>query len=131
MPIPVPGTKITKKAVTELQKTTIQNALNKHPVFVERALVALLARQTATEQEYKETNEENGVGFSGTDAEFLTSLAEWVIKSHKKEGERLTEKQLGHARKKLQKYWRQLAEIAAEKGKEIKPKPVGQTSLPV
>lgn len=122
MPIPVPGTKITKKAVDALKKQTIQDALTKSSKFVERALVALYARQTADEQVIKEASEDNGVGFTGTDAEILTSFAEWVIKSWKPEGEKLSAKQMEIARKRLPKYWRQLAEIAAEKGKEIKPK---------
>ena len=78
--------------------------------FVGRAVYALFERQTNEEQNADMTVHQNGVGFSGCDAEILSSFA----KFWKKTGF-LTPKQLVLARKKLGKYRRQLAEIALEK----------------
>ena len=40
-----------------------------------KALVAIFNKQTADEQMVHETKHDNGVGFTGSDAKFLTSLA--------------------------------------------------------
>ncbi len=81
--------------------------------FVGRAVYALFERQTRDEQALDATMLHNGVGFSGCDAEILSSFA----KFWKKTGF-LTPKQLVIARKKLPKYRKQLAEIAEEKRAE-------------
>lgn len=78
--------------------------------FIGRAVYALFERQTRDEQALDTTVVHNGVGFSGADAEILSSFA----KFWKKAGF-LTAKQIALARKKLPKYRKQLAEIAAEK----------------
>jgi hypothetical protein len=92
---------------------------------VERALVALYRKQTSTEQASRTTNEENGQGFNGVDADILTSYAEQVLgigsyeykgKTYQRKGPKsLTPAQLVIARKKLPKYVGQLVRIAAEK----------------
>lgn len=85
------------------------------------ALLSLYARQTADEQAAGMTAHDNGVGFSGADAEILTSFAEQVIawKNTPENARRfntpLSDKQMALLRKKLAKYGRQLTEIAAEK----------------
>lgn len=81
--------------------------------FVGRAVYALFERQTREEQNADMTVHHNGVGFSGCDAEILSSFA----KFWKKTGF-LTPKQAVIARKKLVKYRKQLAEIAEEKRAE-------------
>lgn len=78
--------------------------------FIGRAVYALFLRQTEGERVAGVTVEHNGRGFSGCDAEILSSFA----KFWKKAGF-LTQKQTAIARKKLMKYGRQLAEIAAER----------------
>jgi len=78
--------------------------------FIGRAVYALFLRQTEGERVAGVTVEHNGRGFSGCDAEILSSFA----KFWKKAGF-LTPKQTALARKKLMKYGRQLAEIAAER----------------
>lgn len=116
MPIPMTN-KPTKKAIMEAKKAMIQDALAKSDVFVERAILALYDRQTAEEQVLAVTENDNGVGFTGADAEILTSFAEWIKKSWKTEGKRLSDKQRIIARKKLPKYWAQLADHAEQVGK--------------
>lgn len=71
------------------------------------ALKKLYACQTADEQNSKETKEHNGVGFNGFDAEFLSSVAEFLLKRGF-----LTEKQKMYTRKKLVKYNKQLTKLA-------------------
>lgn len=101
-------------------KERIQALLATNDRAVERALVAIFRRQTSYEQQAEATNEDNNVGFTGADAGFLSSLAKGVLRfGH------LTPKQLPYARKKMMKYHRQLAEIAAENGREVPvPEPV-------
>ena len=96
-------------------RAAINELLLRNDRAVERALLVLLARQTDDEVTSQETRHRNSRGFSGVDAEFLTSLALRV-----KRGRGLTPNQLAAVRKpnrqgicKLAKYWRQLAEEAA------------------
>lgn len=74
---------------------------------VARALLALLDRQTADEQASQTTSHSNGQGFTGADAEILTSFAQQVQR-----GRTLSVKQLEIARRKLVKYAKQLALVA-------------------
>ncbi len=80
------------------------------PEWAERALTALLARQTEDERSSQTTKHQNGQGFNGTDATILTSFALQVQR-----GRHLSEKQLAIAFKKLPKYAGQLLEVANSK----------------
>lgn len=80
--------------------------------YVELALLAIFRRQTADEQRAGQTAYENGMGFTGVDAEFGTSLANAILRYGK-----LTQGQMFHARKIIRKYWKQLIEVATVKGK--------------
>ena len=93
-------------------KTWIQSLLDRNDLAVCRALVAIFERQTAGEQESEMTRDRNDIGFSGVDAEICTSFA----KQYQLRGF-LSEKQMVIARKKMKKYWKQLAEIAKTNGK--------------
>ena len=88
-------------------KDAIREMLRKSDKAVLKGLLRIYSLQTATEQETEHTKEHNGVGFSGYDAEFMTSLAKGYIQYG-----RLTEKQMVHARKKMLRYASQLARIA-------------------
>ena len=90
-------------------KEQIKAALAANDGFVCRALVQMFNRQTADEQEAKITCHENGIGFNGLDAEFLSSLAVQYIKRGT-----LSPKQISYARKGLMKYAGQIAQIANE-----------------
>ncbi len=97
----------------ELTKQSIQELLQRNDRAVKRALVVIHQRQTPEEKFAHISVEVNGIGFNQADAEFLTSLAEQVI-----EKDWLSGKQMAHARKRIQKYWQQLLEIAHEKLQE-------------
>lgn len=72
-----------------------------------KALMAIYRYQTEDEQKSDATLENNGVGFTGVDAEFLTSLA----KQYQRKGS-LSDKQLEYLMKKIPKYWFQIARIS-------------------
>jgi hypothetical protein len=77
---------------------------------VERAVLAIYARQTQSEQDTASTREHNCVGFNGLDAELLSSFAVRL-----QSGRNLTPGQMPWARKKIVKYAGQLLEITKEK----------------
>ena len=80
-----------------------------------RALERIAMRQTEYELENDLTNESNKVGFSGPDAEILTSFYRVV-----KKGYSLTPKQKVILFHKIPKYAGQLVEISLLEGKLIK-----------
>lgn len=75
-----------------------------------RAALRIFRYQTTEEADFGATLESNGVGFSGFDANFLTS----VVKQHL-EGRRLTKKQSDALRRIMPKYAEQLYRIVYEK----------------
>lgn len=87
-----------------------EKILNDHPQWAFRALVAIYRRQTADEQSSGHTVHSNGVGFSGADAEFGSSLAVQIM-----QGRSLSMRQIAYARKIAAKYAKQLERIANEK----------------
>lgn len=93
-------------------KGWIQNLLDSNDLAVCRALIVIFERQTTDEQAYDYTRDANSVGFSGVDAEICSSFA----KQYQSRGF-LSPKQMVVARKKMKKYWKQLAEIAKSNGK--------------
>lgn len=92
-------------------KTAIQEALANNQQYLETAILAIYARQTNTEQATESTQVRNDVGFNGADARILSSFAQWITRSNRRPGYRLTERQVVLAVRKMRKYWRQLAEI--------------------
>lgn len=89
---------------------SVRYLLERDADAVERSILKLYEYQTAAEREAGVTAEDNGVGFSGADAELLSSFAEQI-----KAGRKLSRReggQLAWARKKMLKYARQLAGIA-------------------
>ncbi len=100
---------------------TITALLAVNDFAIERALIRLYERQTATEQSAGMTVEHNGQGFSSCDAEIFSSFASQILanKYGNPNGKRLSPKQLAYCRKqsksgkmKIARYARQLAEIA-------------------
>ena len=81
--------------------------------WVERALVALFARQTTDEQQVEATRHDNARGFAKPDGHFLASLAK-----HVRAGRKLTARQLHFARyyrtgtERIGRYAAQLALVA-------------------
>ncbi len=76
----------------------------KHREACYRMLQTLVERQTADEQAAEQTTHTNGMGFTGADAQFLTSVA---LKSRPYGN--ITERQAVYVVKKLRKYSNQLA----------------------
>jgi hypothetical protein len=85
----------------------IKQLLVDNDLAVSKAIVSIYNLQTESEKSIKGTTDNNGVGFNGVDAEFLSSLAEFFIKYN-----RLSEKQIAFGRKKIMKYSKQLTMVA-------------------
>lgn len=91
-------------------KKSVQELLARDDAAL-RALLVIYHRQTDAEQAVGATTDENGVGFTGPDAEILSSFAEF----YKRTGF-LSAKQLAILHRKIPKYWKQLLEAAKSKG---------------
>lgn len=70
-----------------------------------RGLLRIYSFQTQNEQQVRATNLQNGVGFSAFDADFLSGIAERVLKDPQRP---LTPNQINAVRKAMLKYARQL-----------------------
>ena len=93
--------------------------------YLEKAILKLYKYQTEHEQQLQDTAMSNGVGFNTIDANFLSSLAEWIldkkhapaVKNDKYVVRRhLTNRQLLFARKKVTKYASQLVNMYIDAG---------------
>lgn len=80
---------------------------------LEKAILRIYEGQTEAEQATDTTSVDNGVGFNGVDAPFLSSLAKQIQanKYNKPLGSRLSWKQRDIARKKMVKYAGQVFRI--------------------
>ena len=85
----------------------IKEMLNTNDKWLCRGIIAIYNKQTADEKEAETTKHSNGVGFSGCDAEILSSFAKQLLA-----GRSLSNKQREISRKKIVKYAKQLATIA-------------------
>lgn len=101
----------------EITEDYIRGKVTTNPFWAERAILALYARQTTDERAIGETVEKNHMGFTGVDAEILTSFAQQIENNPRSypEGQRLSPRQLAIAYKKLGKYAKQLLLVAKEK----------------
>lgn len=90
----------------------IRHLLSTNNKMVENSLLILYSRQTIDERAAQASGHHNGMGFTKIDAKFLSSLAEWIKKSTRPDGQRLTPKQHMYARKRLMKYVKQLTKYA-------------------
>ncbi len=88
-------------------RDSIIHLLRTNDRAVERAILAIYARQTADEQRSETTREQNGMGFNGFDAKPGSYYARWV-----QSGKRLTGSYLEKARQMSIRYVGQLVEIA-------------------
>lgn len=93
-----------------LIKPFLQRKLGTEPTWALHGLLRIFERQTADEQRRDVTVERNGVGFTGMDAEILSSFAHQI-----KQGRMLSEKQMTIVFEKMPKYWRQLLEVSDAK----------------
>jgi hypothetical protein len=97
-----------------ITKEFIKTKLLTDQRWLMRGIVAIFEKQTYDEQQTEQTKEHNGVGFTGVDAELMSSFAKQI-----KAGRTLTTKQLAFAQKKMPKYAGQLLQIAKEKSNGI------------
>jgi hypothetical protein len=91
------------KVTQSMIKAYIKNQLATNSIWALKALTTIYARQTADEQATGTTNNLNSVGFSGADAEILSSLAVQYQKWN-----RLSDKQMAIVFKKMPRYWNQI-----------------------
>jgi hypothetical protein len=95
------------KPKAKWNKVNIREMLEAKDDAVVRGLVRIHSFQTGDEQLFGQTTEENGVGWNGADAEYMTSLHDYF-----RANGYLTPGQMTYARKKILKYAGQLACIA-------------------
>lgn len=88
-------------------KESILDKLDNSEEMVRRSLLRLYAEQTADEQAVGATTVNNGYGFNGVDAEFMSSVARFLTDKGY-----LSPKQINWTRKKIRKYAGQLATLA-------------------
>lgn len=88
--------------------------LSNDPNWQIRGLMRIYSFQTASEQMMQATAMDNGVGFTGTDANILSSFAKQV-----ESGRLLSQKQRDILKKKMPKYAGQLYKVALEKAKQL------------
>lgn len=81
---------------------------------VVKAIRIIYSRQTNEEQLLETTSVHNGVGFTGPDGHFGTSLGKQLSR-----GRTLSAKQIAFARKMMVKYARQIWDHVQENGKKI------------
>ncbi len=96
---------------TDWTKERIQRLLSFSDVALERAILLVYANQTQDEKYSGNTKHENGTGFNGTDAQFLSSLAKYIDGFRRPEGFRMSIKQREAARPLIMKYWRQVQDV--------------------
>jgi len=91
-------------------KEFVREKLSTDPKWAKRALLKIYEYQTADEQQFKNTMEDNGVGFNGIDGHILSSFATQLKKKRF-----LSPKQMDIVHKKMPKYWSQVVKISNEK----------------
>lgn len=95
-------------------KQSIQELLEVSDKAVERAILAIYARQTEGEKYEGSTVVHNSMGFGAYDANVFTRMAKEILA-----GKAYTHANAEFARRwKIKRYWRQLVEIANENEKE-------------
>ncbi len=85
----------------------IKNLLLTNNLFICKATVKIFEKQTEDEQQTDGTSYSNGIGFNGVDAFIMSRFAKFYM-----EKGYLTTKQLAIAKRKIQKYAKQLTSIA-------------------
>ena len=89
----------TQKEIAEKLKTDVR--------WLEKGILAIYRYQTSEEQVLGETVEQNGYGFNGADASYLSYIARYLLTGRHLDGGYLIK-----SREKMIKYAGQLARIA-------------------
>lgn len=95
-------------------KQRIQELIVANDEAAVRALFVVYGNQTEAEKADGKTVEDNGTGFSGVDAEILTSFAHFYQRNGF-----LSPKQMALLKARIAKYWRQLLSAAEAKGNRV------------
>jgi len=90
-------------------KDYVKVQLATNPAWAIKGLVKIYTLQTADEQASDSTTDDNGVGFSGVDANILSSFAKQV-----NAGRNLSAKQMAIVYKKMPRYWKQIVSFIPE-----------------
>ena len=101
----------------------IKSVIKSNDAFAVLTMKKIYQYQTIEEQNYGDTIENNSVGFSGADANILSSFTEQVLRwesGDKRYNTPLSQKQMDIVRKKMIKYVRQLSGILVESDFDIK-----------
>lgn len=85
----------------------IRHQLGINRAWALRGLVRIFKNQTADEQMSETTKHHNNIGFTGADAEILTSMAKWHMS-----GRTLSSKQMAVFFRRMPKYARQLEGVS-------------------
>jgi len=99
-------------------RVMVQENMRDSDRWLYRGLLCIFDRQTADEQNSETTKHDNGIGFSGTDAQILSSFAQQVIEFNagkSKFNHPLSLRQKELCRRKMNKYAMQLVRIARAK----------------
>lgn len=101
--------RITKKLKTEYIKSKLSTSTQ----WALKCLTVVYGNQTQDEQQVGITHHHNNKGFTGTDANFMTSLAQ----QYERKGY-LSNKQMAHVMKRMKKYHKQVS-VACDETKLI------------
>lgn len=94
---------VTKKAIKEFFKSKLSSDKR----WAVKGMLKIYEYQTNQEKATQDTHEHNDVGFSGCDAELLSSFSEQVL-----QGRTLSDRQMVFVLKKMPKYWSQLVSLS-------------------
>ena len=95
--------KVTQKSVREYLKLK----LSTDESWATRALIKIYEHQTEEEKRLEQTQHWNGIGFNAFDANILSGIATFYLKTNK-----LTAKQKEIVFKKIPRYWKQVEQIS-------------------
>lgn len=93
-------------------RETVIQLLETNDLALAKAVSVIYRAQTADEQSALQTKERNGVGFNGTDAPFLSSIAQKLPRYDN----RMTQRQIAKVRPMMKKYWAQLLKEIERRG---------------
>jgi hypothetical protein len=103
-----------KKDISKKElKTYIQTRLHEDKQAI-RTLILIFSKQTRDEQQTEQTTIHNNIGFTGVDAEILSSFAKQYQTRHF-----LSPKQLIVLKRIIAKYWQQVIDETTVKGNEL------------
>lgn len=114
-------------ATSALTRAAVYSLLLRNQEALERAILAIQARQTSDEQAEGITRYQNGMGWNGRDASKGGSLAQWITNGTtprpkgygKKIGSTLTRGQRIMALRMIRKYTAQLLAVAEANGRAV------------